>query len=120
MSTAERIDPPTLSAAPIYAFTAFPQVANRLNLLWGVRPTVEQTAHTGDDMARAAERELLRRHAVAAGDVIGVVAGTQMASGSTNFMRLHVVGSRDGAPGPAESERRSVSRIKPPPERRRR
>jgi len=70
-------------AAPIYAFTAFPQVANRLNLLWGVCPIVEQTARTGDDMVRAAEREILRRHAVAGGDVIGVVAGTP--SGSTNF-----------------------------------
>jgi pyruvate kinase len=107
-------------AAPIYAFTAFPQVANRLNLLWGVCPMVEETARTGDDMVRAAERELLRRHAAAAGDVIGVVAGTQMASGSTNFMRLHVVGSRDGEPGAAENERRRVPRIKPSPERRRR
>jgi len=107
-------------AAPIYAFTAFPQVANRLNLLWGVCPMVEQTARTGDDMVRAAERELLRRHAVAAGDVIGVVAGTQMASGSTNFMRLHVVGSRDQEGGAAVSERRRVPRIKPSPERRRR
>ncbi|MFZ3214366.1 MAG: pyruvate kinase [Terriglobales bacterium] len=107
-------------AAPIFAFTAFPQVANRLNLLWGVCPIVEQTARTGDDMVRAAERELLRRHTVAAGDVIGVVAGTQIASGSTNFMRLHVVGSRDGEPGAPESERRRVPRIKPPTERRRR
>jgi len=94
-------------AAPIYAFTAFPQVANRLNLLWGVCPIVEQTARTGDEMARAAEHELLRRHGVAAGEVIGVVAGTQMASGSTNFMRLHVVGS-------------FVSRVQPLPEQKRR
>ncbi|HYA94977.1 MAG TPA: pyruvate kinase, partial [Terriglobales bacterium] len=105
-------------AAPIYAFTALPQVANRLNLLWGVYPMVEPTARTGDDMARAAERELLRRHVVAAGDVIGVVAGTQMASGSTNFMRLHVVGSHDGERGAARSERRRIPRIKPSPERR--
>jgi len=107
-------------AAPIYAFTAFPRVANRLNLLWGVYPMVEPTARTGDDMARAAERELLRRHAVASGAVIGVVAGTQIASGSTNFMRLHVVGSHDGEHGAATSERRRVPRIKPSPERRRR
>ncbi len=40
---------------------------------------------------RAAESELVRRGRVKAGDVLGVVAGTQMASGSTNFMRLHGV-----------------------------
>jgi len=83
-------------AAHIYAFTASPQVANRLNLLWGVCPILERTVLGGDEMARAAEHELLRRHAVAAGDVIGVVAGTQMASGSTNFMRLHSVGAPTG------------------------
>jgi len=101
--------------APIYAFTAFPEVANRLNLLWGVCSIVEPAAETGDDMARAAERELLRRRAAVSGDVIGVVAGTQMASGSTNFMRLHVVGSREAA----KSERRRAPRIEPPERRRR-
>jgi len=39
----------------------------------------------------AAEQELLRRGRIKTGDVLGVVAGTQMASGSTNFMRLHLV-----------------------------
>jgi hypothetical protein len=33
----------------------------------------------------------LRQGRICVGDVLGVVAGTQMASGSTNFMRLHVV-----------------------------
>jgi len=107
-------------SAPIYAFTAFPQVANRLNLLWGVCPILERTVLGVDEMARAAEHELLRRHAVAAGDVIGVVAGTQMASGSTNFMRLHVVGSREPESGTRMTERRRVPRIKPLPGRRRR
>jgi pyruvate kinase len=98
-------------AAPIYAFTAFPQVANRLNLLWGVSPIPEQSARTGDDMARAAEHELLRRHAVGTGDVIGVVAGTQMASGSTNFMRLHVVGTGGREPGNLGREHRSRPKL---------
>jgi hypothetical protein len=42
-------------------------------------------------MLSAAEQELVRRGCIRAGDVLGVVAGTQMASGSTNFMRLHTV-----------------------------
>jgi len=107
-------------AAPIYAFTAFPQVANRLNLLWGVCPIVERTARTGDDMVRAAEHELVRRHAVAPGDVIGVVAGTQMASGSTNFMRLHVVGSREPEVSRLSPERGRARRLERLPGRKRR
>jgi len=31
------------------------------------------------------------------GDVLGVVAGTQMSSGSTNFMRLHVVNAESSS-----------------------
>ena len=106
--------------APIYAFTPFPQVANRLNLLWGVCPILERTAFSGDEMVRAAEHELLRRHAVSAGDVIGVVAGTQMSSGSTNFMRLHVVGSAGSEAAARPPERRRIPRLKPLPEWRRR
>jgi hypothetical protein len=49
-----------------------------------------------DDMLQTAEDELLRIGAVAPGDVLGIVAGTQPASRSTNFMRLHVVGAADG------------------------
>ncbi len=42
-------------------------------------------------MVDVAENELLSRGLLKAGDVLGVVAGTRQASGSTNFMRLHVV-----------------------------
>jgi pyruvate kinase len=80
----------------IFAFTANAEVRNRLNLLWGVRPMYSEKAPTSDDMARVAEQTLLERGVVKRGEVVGVVAGTQMASGSTNFMRLHVVGSLPG------------------------
>jgi pyruvate kinase len=83
--------------APIYAFTSVPAVRNRMNLLWGVRPLHSEHAPSADDMVRAAEKALLASGAVKNGDVLGVVAGTQLASGSTNFMRLHVVGGALGA-----------------------
>jgi hypothetical protein len=41
-------------------------------------------------MVKGAERELLRQRRLNPGEVLGVVAGTQQTSGSTNFMRLHV------------------------------
>ena len=52
---------------------------------------LRQQALTAEEMLSAAEQELVRRGRVKTGDVLGVVAGTQMASGSTNFMRLHLV-----------------------------
>ena len=77
--------------AEIYAFCRTLPVCNRLNLLWGVQPVVRDQALTAEEMLSAAEQELVRRGRIKTGDVLGVVAGTQMASGSTNFMRLHLV-----------------------------
>jgi hypothetical protein len=42
-------------------------------------------------MVTMAEQDLVRRGLLKPGDVLGVVAGTRQASGSTNLMRLHVV-----------------------------
>jgi pyruvate kinase len=78
----------------IYAFSHVPEVCNRMNLFWGVQPVRRESALTSEEMLATAEQELLRTGRVKPGHVLGVVAGTQMSSGSTNFMRLHVVTSR--------------------------
>jgi len=77
--------------AEIYAFSHLLPVCNRMNLYWGVHPVQRRQAASAEDMLAAAEQELLRQQRIKPGDVLGVVAGTQMASGSTNFLRLHVV-----------------------------
>ena len=75
----------------IYAFSHVPAVCNRMNLLWGVHPIRRDHALNSEEMLATAEQELLRTGRITPGQVLGVVAGTQMSSGSTNFMRLHVV-----------------------------
>jgi len=77
--------------APIYAFTHLSPVVHRLNLYWGVHPVRCRQARSAEQMVTMAEQELLRRRVLQASDVLGVVAGTRQASGSTNLMRLHVV-----------------------------
>ncbi len=79
--------------APVYAFSHIETVVNRLNLFWGVHPVPCQPMRSSKEMILDAEALLLSAHQVAAGDIIGVVAGTRSTSGSTNFMRLHVIGS---------------------------
>jgi len=79
----------------IYAFAHVPRICNRLNLLWGVRPMSCEHMPGADEMVAHGERELLSVQAVTAGDVVGVVAGTQRSSGSTNFLRLHIVGASE-------------------------
>jgi pyruvate kinase len=75
----------------IYAFSHVPTVCNRMNLLWGVHPMWREQARSAEHMVATAEHELLRAGQLKPGDVLGVVAGTRLASGSTNFMRLHSV-----------------------------
>src|SRR5450759_2431792 len=55
------------------------------------RTSSYSAARTISSAVRAAEYELVRQEKLKAGDVLGVVAGTQMSSGSTNFMRLRTV-----------------------------
>ena len=70
-------------------------------LVTGDSYNIQDIAHSA--APAAAEQELVRRGRVKTGDVLGVVAGTQMASGSTNFMRLHLV---------TAEEERGISRQK--------
>lgn len=97
--------------APIYAFAATPAICARLNLMWGVSPLACEMTPNSEEMVHNAERALMRMRSVDSGDIIAVVAGTRSSSGSTNFMRLHVVGA--GEHQPPESERRQSSRLRP-------
>jgi len=81
--------------ARVYAFAYHPTICNRLNLFWGVQPVPCERAHTAEEMVQNAERELLRLGTAQPGDVLGVISGTRGTSGSTNLMRLHVVGEKD-------------------------
>jgi pyruvate kinase len=91
--------------APVYAFSHVDTVVNRVNLFWGVHPLACDPMRSSKEMILHAEEVLLGAHQVAVGDIIGVVAGTRSSSGSTNFMRLHIIGTeseeeRPPAPNP--------------------
>ena len=79
----------------IYAFSRKPEVCNRMNALWGVHPVHKKEWESAEAMLRTAEKELLPKGLLRAGDVLGLVAGTKLTSGATNFMRLHTVGESD-------------------------
>ena len=96
--------------AAIYAFTHIPAVAQRTNLFWGVQPVPCSQARSAEQMVSMAERELLRRGRLKAGDILGVVAGTRQTAGSTNLMRLHQVSAN--AQFSHETRRRPARRKK--------
>src|SRR5271154_4190766 len=75
----------------IYAFSREPEVCNRMNALWGVHPVHKEEWESAEAMLKTAEEELLPKGLLRTGDVLGLVAGTKLTSGATNFMRLHTV-----------------------------
>jgi pyruvate kinase len=98
--------------AAIYAFTHNATVAQRTNLYWGAQPVKCPPAVSTDHMVDLAEQELLTRGLLKAGDVLGVVAGTRQASGSTNFMRLHPVTSEEAGAVTPPPRKHAASRQK--------
>jgi pyruvate kinase len=67
-------------------------VIHRMTLLWGVHPILCNKLATAEQMVETAERLLEEGGHVQPRQILGIVAGTRTKSGSTNFLRLHVLG----------------------------
>ena len=83
--------------APIFALSPLDVTVNRLNLLWGTTPIRCPKVSTSEAMVECAENLLEKGGYVRPREVIAIVAGTRTKSGSTNFLRLHVMGENSGA-----------------------
>ncbi len=78
--------------SPIFGLSSVDAVINRMTLLWGVRPIPCNKLATTEQMVETAERLLEEKGHVQPREILGIVAGTRTKSGSTNFLRLHVLG----------------------------
>jgi pyruvate kinase len=85
-------------SAPIFALSPHEVTINRLNLLWGTKPLRCVKVATTEALVDLAETLLEEGGYVRPRDVIAIVAGTRSRSGSTNFLRLHVMGENALAP----------------------
>jgi pyruvate kinase len=88
----------------IYALSSIEAVINRMTMLWGVVPIMCAKFYTSEQMVAEAERILEEKGFVHAKQIMGVVAGTRTRSGSTNFLRLHVLGDNITEEPPVEKE----------------
>ena len=82
-------------SAPIFALSPVEVTINRLNLLWGTTPIRCPKVNTTEALVDCAEQLLEQGGYVRPGEVIAIVAGTRTKSGSTNFLRLHVMGEHN-------------------------
>ncbi len=92
----------------IYALSSVEVVINRMTLLWGVVPVLCSKNYTTEQMVGEAERMLEDRGFVHPRQIIGIVAGTRTKSGSTNFLRLHVLGDSITEPTPVREAEMAV------------
>ncbi len=79
-------------SAPIFALSPVDITINRLNLLWGTTPIRCPKVNSTEAMVDVAESLLTQNGLVRPREVVAIVAGTRTKSGSTNFLRLHVMG----------------------------
>nr|WP_017711536.1 pyruvate kinase [Prochlorothrix hollandica] len=81
--------------APVIALTPHPKVYHRLNLVWGVKPVLlDLTLTSFEEEIEQVEKCLLMRHLAEKGDQVLILGGTPAyRPQSTNFMKLHRVGS---------------------------
>jgi len=82
-------------SSPIFGFSVSETTLNRLNLLWGITPMRCPKFGTTEAMVELAEDILKKTSNIKPREVIAIVAGTHTKSGSTNFLRLHVMGEAD-------------------------
>ncbi len=82
---------------PVYAFTPDPEVQRKMSLFWGVdsRLSPRKVAHP-KELLVGADEELRKEGAVRPGDLLVMVAGYLDVRGTTNTMRIWVVGKDGG------------------------
>jgi len=87
---------------PVLAFTPEPGVRSRLALSWGVETFLVPRVTTTDELMHQVDDVLLGIHRIDRGEKVVVIAGSPPGiSGSTNDMRVHIMGDAIGGAAPA-------------------
>ncbi len=81
--------------APIFSFSPFAKVYNRMSLVWGVVPLLIPEFKNTKRIIEAGENIMVQNRFVAKNDLVIVVTGLALKSGSTNMIKIHRVGQED-------------------------
>jgi pyruvate kinase len=79
----------------VYAFTPSTKVYNRLALLWGIVPTLISKIEDTKKLMGAAENLLVSKGVIKPGDLVVIITGLALKTGSTNMIKIHRVGQED-------------------------
>lgn len=79
----------------VYAFTPLLSVYNRLSLVWGIVPIRISKIQDTIKIMRAAEHLLVSKGVIKQDDLVVIITGLALKSGSTNMLKVHRVGHDD-------------------------
>ncbi len=79
------------SANPVYAFSPSMKVFNRFSLVWGVTPLIVPKIKNAAKIIDAGEKILKKKRLIRKNDIIIIVTGLALKSGSTNIIKIHEV-----------------------------
>ena len=80
---------------PVYAFTPSTAVYNRMSLLWGITSLYVPSVYDTERIIDSGEKLLQKKKLIKNDDLIVIVTGLALKSGSTNLIKIHRVGHKD-------------------------
>ena len=80
---------------PVYAFSPSRKIYNRLSLVWGVTPLLISPINDTKRIIEAGEKIIIRNKFAKKNDLMIIVTGLALKSGSTNLIKIHTIGKED-------------------------
>ncbi len=82
-------------SSPIYAFSPSKKINNRLSLVWGVIPLLIPPINDTKRIIESGEKIIISNKFAKKNDLIIIVTGLALKSGSTNLIKIHTIGKED-------------------------
>jgi len=80
---------------PVYAFSPSTHTYNRLSLIWGIIPLYIPRVKDTKRLIEVAEENLLEKKLIEKDDLIVLITGLALKTGSTNLIKIHRIGVED-------------------------
>ena len=79
----------------VYSFSPTTTICNRLALVWGIKPQHIPRLKKTAAIINASEQLLTQNKLIKHNDLVIIVTGLALKSGSTNLIKIHRVGQKD-------------------------
>ncbi len=80
---------------PVYAFTPFIEQYNRMALTWGITPLLVSPINDAKRLIDAGVKIIFEKKYVKNNDIVIIVTGMALKTGSTNLIKIHRIGIED-------------------------